>query len=308
MQAYTTEKGITTRWHDNLPGKDWIKGFKKRWSHEVKVRRPTHIKRARSEVSPAVVEAYFNRLRPNLEGVSPSNIFNYNETNVSDDPAAEEAFFGGGCKYYEEAKNTSKIMYSVMFCVSGDGKMLPPYTVFKSPNGALYDVWCEGGPPGGAYGANKSGWFDQDKFNGWFRSLFLRHIRTLPHEEPKVLIGDNLAAHFSPYVIAKCEEHNVRFVFLPENSTQLLQPLDVAVFAPVKRRWRAILNDWKRECMMAGKDIATLPKKELPPPLLTKLLQKDFSSSIISGFEACGLVPFCPQRALMKLPVPADQQ
>ena len=132
-------------------------------------------------------------------------------------------------------------------------------------------------------------------------------IRSLPPEEPKVLIGDNLAAHFSTYVIAKCEEHNVRFMFLPENSTQMLQPLDVAVFSPVKWRWRAILNDWKRECMMAGKDISTLPKKELPP-LLAKLLEKDFSSSVISGFEACGLVPFCPQKALMRLPVPPDQR
>jgi len=94
-----------------------------------------------------------------------------------DDPAAEDAFFGGGCKYYEQMRNSSKVAYSVMFCCSAAGQMLPPYTVFKSPTGALYELWCQNGPEGAGYGANKSGWFDQDRFNAWFSTVFLRHIR-----------------------------------------------------------------------------------------------------------------------------------
>lgn len=117
-----------------------------------------------------------------------------------------------------------------MFCCSADGKMLPPYTVYKSPTGSCHEPWCEGGPKGAAYGANKSGWFDQDKFNAWFKSVFLKWIRRFPAEAVKVLIGDNLAAHLSPYVLDMCRKHNVRFVFLPENSTHILQPLDVSVF------------------------------------------------------------------------------
>ena len=35
VQSYCTKKCIKTRWTYNLPAKDWIQGFKQRWSHEV---------------------------------------------------------------------------------------------------------------------------------------------------------------------------------------------------------------------------------------------------------------------------------
>jgi hypothetical protein len=132
--------------------------------------------------------------------------------------------------------------------------------------------------------------------------IFMRHVRTLPHEEVKILIGDNLAAHLSPYVLRMCEQHNIRYIFLPENSTHLLQPLDVAVFAPMKREWRSILANWKEECAQQNKVFATIPKSVFPS-LLSKLMEKDYSHSVRSGFESCGFIPLSLHKALSKLPV-----
>jgi hypothetical protein len=106
----------------------------------------------------------------------------------------------------------------------------------------------------------------------------IKHIRHLHKEDIKVIIGDNLAAHLSLYVTMLCELHNVRFCFLPENSTHLLQPLDVAVFGPMKRHWRKILSDWKDECMKTGQNSATLPKQVFPT-LLKKLMEKRLQRS-----------------------------
>jgi hypothetical protein len=130
-------------------------------------------------------------------------------------------------------------------CIVADGGSLPPMTLYKSATGVVYESWCEGGPEGATYAANQSGWFDMPKFNQWFKQVFIPHIRTMPLEDIKVLLGDNLAAHLSPYVLKMCERYNIRFVFLPENSTHILQPLDVAVFAPMNRYWREILSSWK---------------------------------------------------------------
>jgi hypothetical protein len=52
-----------------------------------------------------------------------------------------------------------------------------------------------------------------------------------------------------------------RFCFLPENSTHILQPLDVAVFAPLKRRWRDVLEKWKEDCAAKSIHYPTLPKQ-----------------------------------------------
>jgi hypothetical protein len=87
-------------------------------------------------------------------------------------------------------------------------------------------------------------------------------VATLPPEDIKVLLGDNLAAHMSPYVTERCAQHNIRFCFLPENSTHILQPLDVSVFGPLKREWRTILRAWKEECAKKGVHYPTLPKHE----------------------------------------------
>jgi hypothetical protein len=43
------------------------------------------------------------------------------------------------------------------------------------------------------------------------KQVFLPHVqRTLPTNEVKVLLGDNLAAHLSPYVTSLCEKNNIR--------------------------------------------------------------------------------------------------
>lgn len=89
---------------------------------------------------------------------------------------------------------------------------------------------------------------------------------------------------------------------MPENSTHLMQPLDVSVFAPMKREWRKVLGAWKEECEGAGTNYATVPKQAFPR-ILRKLLKKDYSKAIISGFECTGLFPLNPARALSKLPV-----
>jgi hypothetical protein len=65
--------------------------------------------------------------------------------------------------------------------------------------------------------------------------VFVPWVEKLPHEDIKLIIGDNLSSHLSPTVLQSCREHNIRFCFLPENSTHILQPLDVGVFAPMKK-------------------------------------------------------------------------
>ena len=69
----------------------------------------------------------------------------------------------------------------------------------------------------------------------------------------------------------------------------------------MKRRWRRNLEEWKSKCIRDGKTFSTLPKQEFPA-LLKNLLKKDYSNSIISGFECSGIFPLNPARPLSRLP------
>jgi transposase-like protein len=86
VQAYVLENGVLVRWVDGKPGKDWVRNFQKRWKHRVVVKKPTNIKRSRAQVSPSTIREFFTHLTPTMEGVLPAHFFNYDETNIKDDP------------------------------------------------------------------------------------------------------------------------------------------------------------------------------------------------------------------------------
>ena len=116
------------------------------------------------------------------------------------------------------------------------------YVVYKSVH--LYDQWVEGGPPGARYNRPQSGCFHETTFTDWFFKMMLLKLCHL--EGRKVLIGDNLSSHLSDAVIKACSQNNIVFAYLYPNATNLLQPLDVAWFVPLKKVWRKTLEDWKR--------------------------------------------------------------
>jgi hypothetical protein len=87
----------------------------------VKVKKPSNIKRSRAKVSPNDIKGCFERLKPNVEGVPPTHIFNFDKCPIKDYPGAEDAFFAKGQKYYEQVMNHSKVGYSLMFYCNAAG-------------------------------------------------------------------------------------------------------------------------------------------------------------------------------------------
>jgi len=286
------------KFNNNLPGKDWVELFLKR-NNTLTLRFGENIKRVRAAVSTSVLNEYFDNLNEVLKDVPPDNIFNYDETNFVDDPGKKLVVVRRGTKHPEVIKDTSKTSISVMFCVSADGKMLPPYTVYKAKH--IYPTWIEGGVDGAGYNRNDSGWFDMSMFEDWFITCFLPACHNL--DGPKVIIGDNLASHLSLEVIQLCEKNNIHFVLLPPNATHLCQPLDVAVFRPIKRCWRNTLDTWK------VKNSGTIPKSEFPKLLRNTLekLSETMQNNIKSGFSATGIYPFNKQKVLNKVPSRSEE-
>jgi len=177
-----------------------------------------------------------------LELEGDADILIYVPTFFQDDPGAEKAIFGGGTKYFEQKRNSSKVAFTVVFAAVADGRLLRPYVIYKSPTGCLYQPWVEGGPPDALFSATVSGWMTMDRFNDYFTKVIIGYCDTLPLNDTKIVIGDNLACHLTSHIIDKCEEKNIKFIFLPENSTHLMQPLDVSVFRAMKEKWRQLLR------------------------------------------------------------------
>jgi len=240
-----------------------------------------------------VINSFFDNLSQSLENVSPCSIVNYDETNFTDDPKKQKIITKRGSKHPENILDASKTSISVMMAGNAEGELLPPYIVYKAEN--LYPTWTENGPQGTRYNRSKSGWFDERIFDDWFHSLALPFLKKKP--SPRVLIGDNLSSHVSISVINACIEHDIKFILLPPNTTHICQPLDVAFFGPLKRKWREILLTWK----ISNRGV--VPKSEFPMLLKSTIdaLQSK-STYLIAGFSACGICPLNRLQVLKKLP------
>ena len=69
-----------------MPGPDWVRGFIK--CHKLTKRLTDNVKAARAEVTQEVLMDCFNNLEKWVN-ISPDRIYIYDETNVTDDPAAK---------------------------------------------------------------------------------------------------------------------------------------------------------------------------------------------------------------------------
>lgn len=79
-----------------LPGPHWAYHFLKRHKKTLAKCNSTQINRNRAAVSPNDVHEYFNNLEKTLAGIPPENIFNYDETNVSDNGGKKKLLFKRG--------------------------------------------------------------------------------------------------------------------------------------------------------------------------------------------------------------------
>ena len=128
--------------------------------------------------------------------------------------------------------------------------------------------------------------------NGFF-DVF---VKNLEGERPLALIGDNPGLHFSKEVIKVCVEKDISFITLVPNSTHLCQPLDLAVFGPLKRCWRALRNKWCRGSHKEG----TLPKQHFSL-LSNHLLNELNNENMISGFRGSGISPLNEEEVLKRM-------
>jgi hypothetical protein len=64
------------------------------------------------------VKTFFDNFQKSAEGVSPENMWNYDKSNLRDDPESKQCLFKG-TKYCQIVQNTSKQATSIMMCGSG---------------------------------------------------------------------------------------------------------------------------------------------------------------------------------------------
>ena len=73
-----------------------------------------------------LLREYVKYLEKELEGIPPSNVWNFNETCLDNDPGRLKCIMKRGNHYPERVVNHTKAGVSIMFCGNAEGELLPP--------------------------------------------------------------------------------------------------------------------------------------------------------------------------------------
>jgi hypothetical protein len=84
-----------------MPTKRFVDTFLGRHA-DFRLWKTNAIKRSRGALSREDVTDFFNNYKVSVEGVPPENIFNYDESNLRDEPGTTKCIFRKGTKYCEK--------------------------------------------------------------------------------------------------------------------------------------------------------------------------------------------------------------
>ena len=124
---------------------------------------------------------------------------------------------------------------------------------------------------------------DTDVFSEWFeKSANENQVR------PLLLLFDGHLTHISLSVIKRAIEERIIIIKFPPHVTDVLQPLDVACFGPLKRRWELPLQ----ELVNTYGAKSNLTKRDFFNQLCKIWKEGMNSTNIINGFASTGNFAF----------------
>lgn len=183
---------------------------------------------------------------------------------------------------------------SMVECICADGTILPPLGIFKGKNvlqnwipNEVLDSWF--------FSANTKGWTSNLHGLEWLKRVFEPTTRTKANGQYRLLVCDGHDSHISGSFIAHCLQNKIILLIMPPHTSHLLQPLDIAIFGPLKKRLTAALSHLNQA------QLVRIQKFEWMEAYIQARSDVCNYRNIESAWRGAGLVPFNPQRALRTL-------
>lgn len=183
---------------------------------------------------------------------------------------------------------------SMVECICADGSILPPLGIFKGKN--VLQNWIPKEVLGSwFFSANTKGWTSNLHGLEWLKRVFEPATRAKAGGKYRLLICDGHDSHISGSFIAHCLQNRIVLLILPPHTSHLLQPLDVAVFGPLKKRLTAALSDLNQA------QLVRIQKIEWMEAYIKARADVCHHQNIESAWRGAGLYPFNPQRVFRTL-------
>lgn len=293
VQDYLTRNKKKNTFKNSRPGKHWYNAFMRR--HPSLAERVSQdLTTTRAAVTEADIRGWFSRVHENLKtkdllSISPDQIFNLDESAFMMIPKDNTIITTKGAKaVYQIVSASDKACITTLITASASGEMAPPMIMFDcktTPKKNILDKI----PTRWGVGHTESGWMSAESFYYYMKNVFFKWLKEKNHRFPVVLYVDGHSSHCMLPLVKFCKENQIELISLYPNATHILQPLDVALFRPLKISYTKEHRKYKIE-----NNVVDFKKWMFASVLKLALEAVDFSQIIQSGFRVCGLYPFNP--------------
>jgi hypothetical protein len=165
----------------------------------------------------------------------PRNIYNMDETGFAVGETQSTRIIVDAtqkCNWKVTARKQERI--TVLECIDGEGGALPPMIIFKAQN--TNTLWIPKHTPSNwHFSTSNSGWTSNSHGFEWLHKVFGPESCKKSGNQPRMLIMDGHSSHITGDLIVPCIEKDIDLLILPPHCPHLVQPLDVGVYAPLKR-------------------------------------------------------------------------
>ena len=281
-------------------GKCWASRFIQRHPQlKARYTRSYDYQRARAE-DPESIQQWVDLVESKIQqfGITADDIYNVDETG-----------FLSGCitasgKVITAAKRRARRVrriqpgdrtwVTVVECINGTRTAIPPLIIF--PGKSLTDeVTVQPLPYGWMFTESDKGWTSDDISLRWLKEVYQPATQHC-HGLYRMLILDGHGSHLTPEFSSYCEEQKIVLLCMPAHSSHLLQPLDVGIFAVLKRAYGEQL---KRLCTTGSH----VTKHDFIAAYAQARLATFSATNITSAWRATGLIPIDAQHVIDKLTV-----
>lgn len=240
VQQICKELALPNLFNNDKPCKRWLYLFLKRHP-EIAMRTVEKLSKVRAIVTEHGVGEWFKEVDNYLTKFyvksvleDPTRVFNCDESSFMMCPKSEKVLGIRGQKnVYKVHQGNDKDNITVLFNVSASGEIAPTMVVYpgkRLPQGVKLSM-----PENWAIGRSEKGWMNGEIFFEYFVNIFYKWLEDKKVLFPVLMFLDGNSSHLTYHLSKFCNDHDIILITLFPNATHLLQPLDVAIFKPLKQ-------------------------------------------------------------------------
>jgi hypothetical protein len=239
------------------------------------------------------LNAWFNAFKATVAEfkISNSDIYNMDETGFSiGSMASTKVIVDSTVKSKWQANPGRQEWISIVECICADGTAIDPFIIFKGKNVSQHWISEDIIPDTWSFSANSNGWTSNTLGLEWLSSVFEPKTRAKAEGKTRLLICDGHDSHINGFFISFCMANDTQLLILPPHTSHMLQPLDVAIFGPLKRALTTAmmpLHEARLERIQKAEWLEAYNKAR----------ENCFTSrNISSAWRGAGLIPFDQKR------------